>query len=174
MSKQNGLNLQDVINIINDRHNKTEDKMDTIIGNMQGEIQIIKTETLNKKHKLGELEKNIECIKQDKLKNNIKISGIPNNKFEPNAMVYSLCNLLDIEILEDEFTAYQTRNANFIIVQFDSHRKKSLLLNKINEKNQLWSNKYLMESNRQIYINDQLTPYFAKLYQLARAAKKGG
>lgn len=28
------------------------------------------------------------------------------------------------------------------------------------------------ESNSQIYISDQLTPYFAKIFQLARVAKK--
>lgn len=176
MSKQNEINLQDVINIINERHNKTEDKMDKIINNMQGEIQSIKTETQNNTYKISELEKSIECLKQDKLKNNIKIAGLPNKNIEPNTLVYNLCNLLDINIIEEEFTAYHVRNANFIIVQFDSHRKKSLLIKKMNERKNVMTEEVFggSESNGQIYVNDQLTPYFARLFQLARAAKRDG
>lgn len=114
--------IQDVLNAINERHNQTEKEIETSLQSIKGEIEDIKQETTNNKYRLSELEKNIEILKQDKLKNNIKISGLPNIKFDPKSLVYSICNLIDIELLDDEFNAYQTRNGNFIIVQFDHGR----------------------------------------------------
>lgn len=168
--------IQDVLNAINERHNQTEKKIETSLQCIKGEIEDIKQETTNNKYRLSELEKNIEILKQDKLKNNIKISGLPNIKFDPKSLVYSICNLIDIELLDDEFNAYQTRNGNFIIVQFDNFKKKSLFFKKIIERQSIMAEEVFdnIESNSQIYISDHLTPYFARLFQLARAAKKDG
>lgn len=143
---------------------------------MRGDIDDIREATQNNTYKLSELEKNIECLKQDKLKNNIKIAGLPDMDFEPKTLIYSLFNLLDMELLDDEFNAYHTRNGNFVIVQFDSHKIKSQLFKKIIERRSIMTEELFdgIESNSQIYVSDHLTPYFAKLHQLARSAKKDG
>lgn len=168
--------LQQVLDAINKRHDSTENKIDAALKGMQSDIENIRQTAQNNTHKLTELEKNIECLKQDKLKNNIKIAGLPDIKFEPNTLVYSLCNLLDMELLEDEFSAYHTHNGNFVIVQFDSHKKKSLLIEKMIEKQTVMTEELFdgISSNSQIFVSDQLTPFFAKLFQLARAAKRDG
>lgn len=166
--------IQNVLDAINMRHDSTENKIEQALQGMRGDIDDIREATQNNTYKLSELEKNIECLKQDRLKNNIKIAGLPDMKFEPKTLMYSLCNLLDIELLDDEFTAYHTRNGNFVIVQFDSYKKKSLLFKKVIEKRTIMTEELFdgTESNSQIYISDQLTPYFAKIFQLARVAKK--
>lgn len=108
--------IQDLMNLINERHDKTENKMETTLQEIKGDVDSIRHDTEQNKNKLSELEKNIELLKQDKLKNNIKIAGLPDIKFDPKALVYSICNILDIEMLDDEFDAYHTRNGNFVIV----------------------------------------------------------
>lgn len=167
--------LQQVLDAINQRHDSTENKIEQALNSMQGDIDNIRETTQNNTHKLSELEKNIECLKQDSLKNNIKIAGLPDMKFDPKTLIYSIFNLLNIELLDDEFNAYHTRSGNFVIIQFDSHKKKSLLLKTIIEKKTTIMAEEIfdgIESNSQIYVSDQLTPYFAKIFQLARAAKR--
>lgn len=177
MSQSNGYkepSLQDIFNLINERHNKADEAMKQTIDVLKTDKTSIKRETETNTVKLTELEKSVEVLKQDKLKNIIKIPGLPSIKFDTATFVYNLFNHLDIELLDDEFKAYQTRTSNFIIIQFDSYKEKALLLKKIKNKQSLLTEELFkgIKSNNQIYISDQLTPYFAKIFHIARNAKK--
>lgn len=88
---------QDLVNLIMDCHNKHEATLKLTIDGMKEDINIIKRETQTNTTKMTELEKSVEILKQDKLKNNVKISGLPNVKYDTVSFVYNLFNLLDIE-----------------------------------------------------------------------------
>lgn len=125
MSKENSEpTLLDLMNQITRNHTETNKHIDDTIGGIKNEMKTIQSETRANTKKMSDLEKNIEILKQDKLKNNIKISGLPDIKFEADILVYNLCNMLDIEMIDDEFEAYFTKYGNFIIVQFDSYKKR--------------------------------------------------
>lgn len=170
------LTLQDVFNRITECAKNTDDKIEHSLMGIKNEVTELKNEAENNKIKVTELEKNVEILKQEKLKNNVRISGIPAIKIDPISLVYNICNLLDIEITDDEFVAYKTKTANFIIIQFENYRKKSTFLRKISDKKSIMAEEIFddVTSNSQIYANDQLTPYFAKLFHLARMAKRDG
>lgn len=168
--------IQDVFNLIKQCHHDTNNKIEQSITGIKKEVDNLKDESENNKKKVTDLEKNIEILKQDKLKNNVKISGIPEMNIDPTTLVYNICNILDIELTDDDFVAYKTKTVNFVIIQFESYRKKSLFLRKMFEKKNLMSEEIFndIKSNNQIYACDQLTPYFGKLYHAARQAKKDG
>lgn len=168
--------LSDLMNQLHKNHAETNKHIDDTIGGIKSEINNIRTETKATTQKMTELEKNIEILKQDKLKNNVKISGLPDIKFESEVFVYNLFNTLDIELVDEDFDSYFTKYGNFIIIQFDSYKKKAMLLRKMKEKKGVMTEQIFegIKSNSQIYVNDQLTPYFGKLLQSARSAMKNG
>lgn len=168
--------IQDVLNLIKQCNQDTNNKIEESVLGIKKDVDYLKDESQNNKKKVNELEKNIEILKQDKLKNNVKISGLPNTNIDPTALTYNICNILDIELTDDDFIAYKTKTANFVIIQFESYRKKSLFLRKMFERKNLMTEEIFndIKSNEQIYVSDQLTPYFARVFQTVRQAKKDG
>lgn len=124
MPKKTELTLEDVMQHIDKRHDEINSKIESMITTVQNEVRIIKVATETNAKKVGELEKDMEWLKQINLKNNVKISGLSNDKFDPKTLVYNLFNLLELELVEDDFVAYFTMKCNFIIVQFDNIAKK--------------------------------------------------
>lgn len=127
------------------------------------------------------LEANIEVLKQEQLKNNICISGVPSNKFandaNTNNIVLTIANALGLEYNHSQSSSYAVANNKFIIAHFFNLKHKQALLNKIRIKKSLMVEEVFgtnSNSNSQIYLNDHLTPYFNKLYLVARNAKKDG
>lgn len=128
--------------------------------------------------KIEMLETSIERIKQEHLKNNICISGIPSELIEDNntaEIVIAIANVLGIEINEENFVSYSIAQKKFIIVKMHKGEHKQALLSTIRTKKSLMIEEvFETNSNNQIYLNDHLTPYSNRLYQLARTAKKEG
>lgn len=119
----------------------------------------------------------IELLKQERLRNNIRLTGLPPNAFDdPIHTVMSIDNLLELDLIPSDFTAYTDRHKSSLIVSFASHAHKRLLVNLLHQRKSLLVEEIFpsIKSNSNIYANDQLTPYFAKLFQAAWKAKKDG
>lgn len=127
--------------------------------------------------RIRELEDTVQVLQQEKLVNNVCISGVPPNE-NLNAIdaVHKIANTLNVDIAGDSFTAYPTANKKLIIVKFQHHSTKQTLINKIRVKKSLMVEEVFddLQSNSQIYINDQLTRYFSEMFVLARQACKDG
>lgn len=127
---------------------------------------------------IEQLQASIESLKQDQLRNNICISGVPTDALESTntaEIVIKIAKTLGVEITRQHFTSYPVANNKFIIVSMFNNRNKQLLINKIRVKRSLLVEEvFQTKSNSQIYLNDHLTIYFNRLYLLARQAKKEG
>lgn len=130
-------------------------------------------------NRIEALEASVECLKQEQLKNNFCISGVPTTLIKDNNtadIVIAIAKTLGVELSSHHFTSYALAKSKLIIVQTYNIRHKQLMLNKIRVKKSLMVEEAFetVKSNSQIYLNDHLTPYFSGLYLMARKAKKDG
>lgn len=130
--------------------------------------------------KIQMLEINLELLKQENLKNNICVSGIPPAMIKKengtSKIIISIAKYLGVDVSASQFTSYAVAGNKFVIIHFYNMSHKQLLINKIRIKKSLMVEEVFQQnqSNSQIYLNDHLTPYFNKLYLMARNAKKDG
>lgn len=128
--------------------------------------------------RIDELEASVEMLKQEQLKNNICVSGVPPillNDTNTNDAIVKIAHALGLTYNATQFSSYAVAQNKFIIVHFYNMKYKLQLLGKIRAKKSLMVEEvFNMQSNSQIYLNDHLTPYFNKLYLIARNAKKEG
>lgn len=117
-----------------------------------------------------------EILKQDQLKNNMCISGVPTQLIKNDNTadaVIAIAKTLGLEYNASCFTSYPFAAKKFIIVHFYNIKHKQMMMNKIRIKKSLMVEEaFQLKSNSQIYLNDHLTPYFNALYLQARKAKK--
>lgn len=157
----------------------------------QNEETSIKIATTNKRiddvvivsektnERIEQLEASMEVLKQDQLRNNICISGVPIAEItntNTSDIIISIAKTLGVEIAKHNFTSYPVAGNKFIIVTMYNSRHKQTLLNKIRVKKSLMVEEVFknQKSNSQLYLNDHLTPYFNKLFMMARKAKVDG
>lgn len=128
--------------------------------------------------KIELLESNIEMLKQEQLKNNVCISGVPSGFIKDDNtadIIVEIAKNLEVDINKGQFSSYAVANNKFIIVQFYMHKHKLSILRKIRTKKSLLVEEvFTTQCNSQIYINDHLTPHFNRLHLMARRAKKDG
>lgn len=154
--------------------NDTNAKLSTMDNKVE---QVISKNAINT-GKIEYLVDQLELLKQDRLKNNICISGVPtdiisaNNTSDP---VIAIAKKLGVDINNSHFSSHAVANNKFIIVSFYNLRHKQSIINKIRVKRSLMVEEvFKHDSNSQIYLNDHLTPFYNKLYLIARNAKKDG
>lgn len=126
---------------------------------------------------ITELAVNVEQLKQDKLRNNIRISGIiPDWDGDCKGLVMKIITKLNVQATVNDFTTYTTANNKFVIVSFYNYVHKASLLNKMRVKKSLMVEEIFpsAKSNSQLYFNDHLIPYFNELFITAFKAKKNG
>jgi FtsZ-binding cell division protein ZapB len=108
---------------------------------------------------------------------NIELHGLPERQGENvDQIVMEVGRKLKVELASSEFIAHRLGRGNVdkprpIIVQFDSRKKRDTVLKngkslKINA-NDVDSN----FQNKPLYVNENLTPYFKKLFYEARKLK---
>lgn len=127
--------------------------------------------------KVDELLLQIERLKQDRLRNNVRITGLPQSAFnDPDETILRIAELLNIDVIPSDYSVYVDRNKSSIIVAFANHVIKRSLIDAMRRKQSLLVEEILdsAQSNSRIYINDQLSPHYAKLFQLAWQAKRSG
>lgn len=116
----------------------------------------------------------LELLKQDRLRNNLRLTGLPPLAFDNiQDTIVKILNILKISLLPSDFVAYSDRNRTSIILSFGNYTHKRYFMDTLRKKDALLVEEVLqVESNARIFCNDQLTPYFASLFQTAWQAKK--
>lgn len=166
--------LEEIKKSIVDSNTETQTKVDEITRR----VDTIDDTQHQHTEKIKMLEINFEILKQDQLKNNVCVSGVPPAMIkQPNntmQLVTSIAKSLKVELNVSQFSSYAVANNKFIIIHFYNLKHKQMLLNKIRIKKSLMVEEVFSgtQSNSQIYLNDHLTPYFNNLYIIARNAKK--
>lgn len=142
------------------------------IEKIENELQ-----SINKSNEINELQLQIEFLNQDRLRNNVRLTELPPIAFDdPVDTVMSIDNVLQLDLIPSDFTAYADRHKSSLIVSFASYAHKRLLINLLQQRKALLVEEIFpsIKSNSNIYVNDQLTPHFAKIFQSAWQAKKNG
>lgn len=124
--------------------------------------------------RITSIETQIEFIKQDRLRNNLRLTGLPPEAFaNPIETVMKIIDAVQINLLPSDFVAYVDQKKSSIIVQFDKHSHKRIFMDGLRQRKVLLVEEVLhLQSSSKIYCNDQLTPYFASLFNIAWNAKK--
>lgn len=148
------------------------------IQSIETEVETIAAHTIENTDRIDTMEIAIEQMKQDQLKNNICISGVPPGMLNGDntaEIVIQIANKLNVQITAHQFSAYPVANGKFIIARFYNIKFKQQLQNKIRARRSLMVEECFTNTcNSQIYLNDHLTPYMNRLYLAARMAKKEG
>lgn len=146
------------------------------LEHLHGRIDICNAHTDANTDKITALEISVELLKQDQLKNNMCISGVPPNMVKNDNtadLVVQIAKALGLDYTASFFSSYSVAANKFIIVHFYNVKHKQMMMNKIRIKKSLMVEEaFSVTSNSQIYLNDHLTPYFNALYLQARTAKK--
>lgn len=116
-----------------------------------------------------------ELTKQELLRRNISIFGVPFTENEDlNAIIEAIGLTINFNLARSDFSAYRTgANKSVIVVSFSNFRLKLELLQASKAKRTLRSSELglsNLSTDLPIFINNQLTPYFGKLYNMARKA----
>lgn len=182
--------IADVFNLL--QNNATKEDMDDIkeridsfksttnekIDDIEQRVTATSAQTAEHADQLVQIQAAVELLKQEHLKNNICISGVPPNLIKDgntDDLIIQIASKLSTEITKFHFSSYPIANNKFIIAQFNSYAHKQQLLRRIFVKKSLMVEEVFQgQSNSQIYLNDHLTPYMNRLYLLARKAKKEG
>lgn len=127
--------------------------------------------------RMASLQIDLEVMKQERLRNNLRIIGLPSVAFQtPSETIAKINAVLNIDITTSEFTAYSDKNKSSIIVSYVSYSHKRRFMDVLKERKSLLVRDVfpVIDSTEQIYVNDHLTPYFANLFRIAWKAKKDG
>lgn len=104
------------------------------ITQIKGQVNANKHQSDSNSVKINELQTSIEMIKQDQLKNNVCISGIPIDLVKNESianLIIEIAKKLGIELNINQFSAYPVANNKFVVVRFFNLKHKQLLLSKI-------------------------------------------
>lgn len=158
----------------------TNTKIETLQTTLNNEIDSIRSElsdhtnrldkveneikSTNITEKFEEMSLQIELLKQDRLRNNLRITGLPETAYDhPDDALLRIAHVLQIDLIPSDYTVYVDRHKSSIIVLFASHTYKRSMINAMKNKQSLFVEElYDMPSNTRIFMNDQLSPYFAK------------
>lgn len=161
------------------------ERLDTLTNETNAKIQHIQTsveavtlQSSENSDRIDRLEASIEQIKQDQLRNNLCISGVPPEMINGNntaELVIQIARKLNVELAKGQFSSYAIVENKFIIARFFNIKHKQQLHNKVRAKRSLMVEEVFdFASNSQIYLNDHLTPHMNKLFLIARKAKFAG
>lgn len=165
--------ITEIKNQISAYHDEHSAKISKIEAELTDVVSIISENS----DKINELECTIEMLKQDKLKNNVCISGMPSG-WDGNStnFIMAMGTKLGLELVESNFNSYTTFNGKFIVASFYNFADKERLLGKMRIKKSLMAEEIVpnLRSNNRININEHLTPFNSGLFAMARRAKHEG
>lgn len=128
-------------------------------------------------NKIEELELEVEILKQDRLRNGIRLTGLPQVSYnDPDDAILRIAETLQIDVIPSDYMAYVDRNNTSIILSFNAYTMKRYFMDAMRSKKSLFVEELCdgTKSNARIYANDQLSPYFAKIFKRAWESKKEG
>lgn len=126
---------------------------------------------------MDEIKIQIEMLKQDRLRNNIRLTGLPAIAFDnPTETVFAIDSVLQLSLIPSDFTVYADKHKSSLIISFANYSHKRTFMSSLQQRKSLLAEEVFpsIKSNSNIFANDQLTPYYAKLFQAAWQAKKDG
>lgn len=169
---------------------KTNSKIDGIQTTLGDKISSICDDVTKQSQRIGLLEGytasdgrridalsyQIEVLKQDRLRNNIRLSGLPPVAYEKIVdTVMKTIKVLNLNLLPSDFVAYADRSHSAIIVAFENLSHKRYFIDTLRQRKGLLIEEILNEkSDAKLVCNDQLTPFFAQLFHKAWQAKRDG
>lgn len=151
---------------INDIHSE--------VGVHNERIKILENYAATDSHRIDTISYQLETLKQDRLRNNLRLTGLPPPAFENTRdTIMKIVTVLQLDLLPSDFIAYNDRNKSSIILAFDKYAHKRYFMETLRSRNGVMVEEILqVQSNSQLFCNDQLTPFFANLFQKAWQAKK--
>lgn len=187
------VNIESIHTTIRTDIEKTNEKIDSLQSTINTDIGKIQNDLLDHKNRIEKVESEIksnscsdtiaqlsleiEHLKQDRLRNNIRITGLPEHAFnDPDESILRIDQILSTGLIPSDWTVHADRNKSSLIISFTSHAVKRFFMDEIRKKQTLFAEELYdnIRSNSRVYFNDQLTPYFAKLFNKAWTAKKAG
>lgn len=148
---------------------ETNKKIESFHTDIKSELtehnaRIVKLENdfknVDKSEKIEELTLQIELLKQDKLRNNIRVTGIPPEALtDPDETILRIDKVLQTQLIPSDYLVHTDRNKTSLIISFTSASMKRFVMNQMRKKKSLFAEEIddSTRSNSQIYINDQLT-----------------
>lgn len=119
----------------------------------------------------------MEMQKQQQLKNNITLMNIPlNSDLDLSDTMISIASKMDVLLQKSDIASiYRVKGSrnNLVVAKFVTSDKKIEIMNKSKSTRLKVSDCITVEtpdSTKPIYVNQHLTPYFAKLLQKGRSA----
>lgn len=98
----------------------------------------------NHNQQIDELSLQIELLKQEKLKNNLRFTGLPPCAFnDPDETILHIAESLNIDIIPSEYTVYVDRNKSSIIVCFETYALKRITMDAMRKKNHFLSRRFM-------------------------------
>lgn len=175
---QRNATKEDIDSIVTARLNEYQHKTDLKIDAIQNKVETAAEMNTDNTNKIEELQSTVEMLKQDQLRNNICISGVPPDQIidgNTSDIIIKIANVLGVKIMPNQFSSHPVASKKFIIVNFYNYSHKQQMHIHIRARKSLMVEEvFKSKSNSQIYLNDHLTPYFTKIHLLARNAKKEG
>ena len=168
----------------------TEGALFTILESLREEIKELKTqisvimndrnENVKVNEKIVALEKENGHLNQYTRRNNVEISGIPkifDNKLEEK--VVELSNSLGVNVSTNDVEACHRLKGNGsdpkrVIVRFTNRKYAEKLVNVRKETENIDLERLGFPSETKIYINENLCPYFRKIWTKCRKLKAEG
>lgn len=179
--------------LIQIKFTETNAKIETSTHTIQTELAVVRTEIESHATRLNKLENGIEMtasinqiddlklqieqLKQSNLRNNLRITGLPPIAFEnPYETIAQIDELLNVQLLSSDYSCYADKHGSSIIVAFVNYVHKRRVMDELRRRESLFAEKLFpdVQSNSRVYANDQLSPYFAHLFQSAWTAKRNG
>lgn len=180
--------LDKIQDFIKQQFANTNSKIETIQTTLDQKISEIRTDVsehndrINKleiyaatdSHRIDSLSYQLEILKQDRLRNNLRLTGLPPPAFDNiRDTIMKTFGALDLNLLPSDFIAYADRNKSSIILAFHNYAHKRYFIDELRKRNGLLIEEILqIQSDSKLFCNDQLSPYFAKIFQMAWQAKK--
>lgn len=146
---------------------------------LKDELRELKSENNKIRKEVDFLKTQRENYRQDTLKNNVVISGVPlkesMDRNELGAIVINIAKKLDIDIADEDFTCHKVGKTvpKQLRVVFASADKKDMIMK--NKKEHVLNTKQIgLSEDRIIYINHDMTIKNQLLFKKARECKKEG
>lgn len=174
--------------LIQEQFANTNTKIESIQSSLDGKINTLQTNVdkhseritqletyaAQDSHRFDIMEHQIQICKQHRLRNNIRLTGLPTQACEKAVdTVMKIISLLQVSLVPSDFIAYTDRNRSSIIVAFESYSFKRYFTDALRKMKGLSVEQILgTKTNSKLSCNDQLTPYFADLLKIALNARK--
>lgn len=185
--------MDKVTELIEKKFEETNKKLETLQTALQNDVATIRSDlgqhsnriasierdirAIQESNQMDEIKIQIEMLKQDRLRNNIRLTGLPAIAFDnPTETVFAIDNVLQQSLIPSDFTVYADKHKSSLIISFANYSHKRTFMSSLQQRKSLLAEEVFpsIKSNSNIFANDQLTPYYAKLFQAAWQAKKDG